>query len=637
MLSRPCERPSETGEVGEVLRGLRSIADLRPHLTAAHYSRRIPRSPTRFPILQGLLPVDRERAPAEMLAGLTLAALAIPEVMGYTDIAGMPVVTGLYTILLPVLVFAVLGSSRHLVVGADSATAAVMAAGLAGLATAKSDQYVALAGLLALMAAAMLIVARIVRLGFLADFLSRTVLIGFLTGVGIQVAMGQVGGMIGVDAPASFTIVGHEFTGSFGKLASTLSDIGEISWTTFGVAAGVLTTILVTKRIAPQIPGALIAVIGAIAASWIWDLASHGVATVGPLPSGLPRFGFPDVGWSDVGPLVGTAGSMFILILAQSAATSRAYASKYDERFDENVDLVGLGAANVATAFSGAFVVNGSPTKTQMIDDAGGKSQLAQVTTAGIVLIVLLFLTEPIQYTPKAVLAAIVFLIGLELVDVKGMRKVLAARPDEFVVAALVATTVVCIGVSQGIIVAVVFSVLAHIRRSYHPATNVMKPMGGEIWSSLPADPDERSQPGLVVYRFAGSLYYANASFFFDEVSAFAASADPPRVICIDATAIPDVDYSGGETIRQLHGELHSRGVVLAFAGAMKPVRKALERYGLIDLLGAERMYATMSDALARYRELTAPGGALHREADQPPDQSPGTGQDGGTAPTADR
>ena len=196
-----------------MLRSLRSIAVLRLHLTHGHYSRRIPRSSIRLPVLQGLLPVDRKRAPAEMLAGLTLAALAIPEVMGYTDIAGMPVVTGLYTILLPVLVFAVLGSSRHLVVGADSATAAVMAAGLAGLATAKSDQYVALAGLLALMAAGMLLVARIVRLGFLADFLSRTVLIGFLTGVGIQVAMGQVGGMIGVDAPASFTIAGHEFTG----------------------------------------------------------------------------------------------------------------------------------------------------------------------------------------------------------------------------------------------------------------------------------------------------------------------------------------------------------------------------------------------------------------------------------------
>jgi SulP family sulfate permease len=178
---------------------------------------------------------------------------------------------------------------------------------------------------------------------------------------------------------------------------------------------------------------------------------------------------------------------------------------------------------------------------------------------------------------------------------------------------------------------------LAHLRRSYHPATNVMKPMGGEIWSSLPADPDERSQPDLVVYRFAGSLYYANANFFFAEVSAFAASADPPRVICIDATAIPDVDYSGGETIRQLHGELESRGVVLAFAGAMKPVRHALERYGLIDVLGADRMYATMSDALARYRELTAPGGALDRAPDPGPGGAPAAGPDSGSAPTPDR
>jgi sulfate permease, SulP family len=558
-----------------------------------------------------------------MLAGLTLAALAIPEVMGYTDIAGMPVVTGLYTILLPVLVFAVLGSSRHLVVGADSATAAVMAAGLAGLATARSSDYVALAGMLALIAGVMLFVARIVRLGFLANFLSRTVLIGFLTGVGIQVAIGQVGGMLGIEGDSTFTIAGHEFSGTFAKLASTLGAIDELSWTTFAVAAGVLVTIVGMKRIAPRLPGALFAVVGAIAISWIWDLASHGVATVGPLQSGLPTFGIPDVAWSEAPELFATAASIFILILAQSAATSRSYASRYDERFDENVDLIGLGGANVAAALSGAFVVNGSPTKTQMVDDAGGRSQVAQLTTGAIVLIVLLFLTEPIQYTPKAVLAAIVFLIGIELVDVAGMRKVLRARRDEFVVAVIVAITVVCVGVTEGIVIAIVMSVIAHMRRSYHPATRIMRPMGGEMWTSLPVDPDARSLPGLVVYRFAGSLYYANANFFLEELSAFATSAEPPRWICIDAAAIPDVDFSGGETIRQLHGELASHGVTLTIAEAMGPVRRSLEQYGLIELLGERALFSTMSDALARYREVIAAEGGTPPPSRTPDADSP--------------
>ncbi|HEX7442442.1 MAG TPA: SulP family inorganic anion transporter, partial [Acidimicrobiales bacterium] len=357
-----------------------------------------PAAKRRFPLLQGLLPFDRARLPVEILAGVTLAALAIPEVMGYTSIAGMPVITGLYTILLPMLAFAIFGSSRHLVVGADSATAAVMAAGLAGLAASGTSQYVALAGLLALMAAAFLLLARLVGLGFLADFLSRTVLVGFLTGVGIQVACGQVGGMLGIPTGKGVTVASHTFDNTIGKLISTLQGIGDISWTTVAVSAGVLITILGMKFITGKVPGALIAVIGSIAISWHWDLAAHGVAILGPVPGGLPKIGLPAVSWSDVMPLMGTAVSIFVLILAQSAATSRAYAAKYNDAFDENVDLVGLGAASVMAGLSGTFVVNGSPTKTQMVDGAGGRSQLAQLTTGAIVLIVLLFLTAPIAY-----------------------------------------------------------------------------------------------------------------------------------------------------------------------------------------------------------------------------------------------
>lgn len=560
-----------------------------------------------LPFFQGLLPLDRSTIPVDMIAGVTLAALAIPEVMGYTSIAGMPVITGLYTILLPVLAFAIFGSSRHLVVGADSATAAVMAAGLAGLAVAQSDQYVALAGLLALMAGAFLILARLAKLGFIADFLSRTVLIGFLTGVGIQVACGQVAGMLGVPAGSGVTIAGHDFDNTFGKLISTLQNLDQISWTTVAVSAGVLATILGLKLITGKIPGALIAVIGAIFISWKWDLAAHGVATLGPLPGGLPSFGLPDVTWSDIPPLVGTATSIFILILAQSAATSRAYAAKYNDHFDENVDLVGLATASVAAGLSGTFVVNGSPTKTQMVDGAGGRSQVSQLTTGVIVLIVLLFLTVPIQYMPKAVLASVVFLIGIELVDALGMRKVLRVRPDEFVVATLVAATVVLVGVEQGIVLAILASIADHMRRSYRPSTGVMlPPTSGEVWHSEPAEPDARSLPGLVVYRFAGSIYYANSNLFFEQASAFAESADPPTWICIDAAAIPDIDYSGGETIRQLEGELDEHGITLVIAEPMEAVSALLDRYGLTELLGADHVFATVDDAVAAFRNQTS-------------------------------
>ncbi len=530
--------------------------------------------------------------------------------MGYATIAGMPVITGLYTILLPMLVFAVFGSSRHLVVGADSATAAVLAAGLAGLAASGSKEYVALAGLVALMAAAFLLIARVVRLGFLADFLSRTVLVGFLTGVGIQVALGQVGGLLGTPEGKGYSFFGWDDTGTIGKLFDTLQNIDQISWTTVAVSASVIVVILGTKFVTKKIPGALIAVIGAMFVSWNWDLASHGVATLGEVPGGLPSFGLPDAGWSEIPALTGTAASIFILILAQSAATSRAYAARYNDPFSENVDLVGLGAANIAAGLSGTFVVNGSPTKTQMVDGAGGRSQLAQVTTGVIVLIVLLFLTAPIQYMPSAVLAAVVFLIGIELVDIAGMRRILKVRPDEFVVATLTAVAVVAVGVEQGIVLAIVLSVLDHMRNSYRPATAVMVPCAGDPpWKSQPLAPGVQTLPGLVVCRFAGSLYYANANHLMEEVSSLIEAADdgdaPLRWLCLDAAVIPDIDYSGAETLRQVHGALADHGIRFVMAEVLTSVRGELERYGLVDLLGEDAFYETISDIVAAYRAIT--------------------------------
>ncbi len=328
------------------------------------------------------------------------------------------------------------------------------------------------------------------------------------------------------------------------------------------VSAGVIATILGLKLITDKIPGALDrrdrVHLHQLELGPRRPRRGHRSA---PCPSGLPSLGLPDVSWSEIPALIGTAVSIFVLILAQSAATSRAYAAKYNDHFDENVDLVGLGAASAAAGISGTFVVNGSPTKTQMVDGAGGRSQLAQLTTGVVVAIVLLFLTVPIEYMPKAVLSSIVFLIGIELVDLAGMRKVLRLRPDEFVVATLVAVTVVVIGVEQGIVLAIVASIIDHLRRSYRPGTSVIQPATQGGWTSVPATPDARTLPGLTVYRFAGSLYYANASLLFEQASAFASSAEPPRWFCLDAAAIPDIDYSGGETIKQLHGELQAHDI----------------------------------------------------------------------------
>ena len=539
-----------------------------------------------------MLPIERSRVPAEVLAGLTLAALGIPAVLGYAKIAGMPLVTGLYTMLLPMAVYAVLGSSRHLVVAADSATAVILAAALTGLAAVGSERYVRLAGLAALLTAGMLLVARLARLSFLANFLSRTVLVGFLTGVGIQVAAGQLPDMLGVTAAGSSTVT---------KFVNTTHALPHVHWADVAVSIAVIVVAVAARLINRRIPGLLIAVIIAIIVSWTWDLAGHGVAVVGPVPRGLPSLGLPALGRHDAAALLGAAVSMFVVILAQSAATSRAYAGKYEEEFSEAADLVGLGAANAAAAFSGTFVVNGSPTKTQIVDSAGGRSQLSQLTAFTVVLIVLVLLTGPLAYLPDAALAAVVFLIAIELIDLLGMRRILALRKHEFAVALLTMAAVVTLGVEYGIVVAIIASIIEHLRHSYRPLNCVLVKSPEGHWQPVPVEPGARTKEGLVAYRFGTSLYYANASRLLEDVVALVGHGGPLRWLVIDCAAIGDVDYTASAVLVKVVEHAHQRDVRLVFCSVLGPVRQQLDRYGISDALGQDAYFDTPGHALGAF------------------------------------
>jgi SulP family sulfate permease len=549
-----------------------------------------------LPILGGILPIDRPRVPLDILAGITLATLAIPEVMGYTKIAGMPVVTGLYTILIPMALYALFGSSRHLVVGADSATAAIMAAGLVGLATTASPEYVAYAGILALLAATLLALARIVRLGFIADFLSRTVLIGFLTGVGIQVATGQISGMLGIPGGGA---------GPVQQLIADVKQLGQTNPYTVAVSIAAVVIVVGCRRINKRIPGALIVVVVAIVVSYLTHLSSYGVALLGMVAGGLPKIGLPagvDVNASVLGHLLPIAFSMFIVILAQSSATSRAYATRYSESFSENTELVGLGLANIGAGLSGTFVVNGSPTKTQMVDSAGGRSQLATLTTSAITLIVLLFLTKPLAYMPEAVLSSVVLLIGVELIDAKGMREILAQRPAEFWVASITALVVILVGVQQGILLAIVLSIFSHTRHGYKPKNAVLAVDSSGKPHMLPVSSHAQVVPGLVIYRFNHSMYYANTERFSQEVLELVDSAQPPLSwFCIDLTAVDDIDFSAAATLRETGKLLKQRGVRLVLAEVEKDIRHELDRSEVTGLIGKDAYFETVSDVQAAY------------------------------------
>jgi high affinity sulfate transporter 1 len=549
-----------------------------------------------------------------MLAGIRLAAVSVPTVLGYAKIAGMPVVTGLYTLLLPMAVFAVLGSSRRLVVAADSATAALLGAALAGLAAAGSAKYVQLAGLAALLAGGLLLLARLARLGFLANFLSRTVLVGFLTGVGIRVAAGQLPDMLGVSATGKNTL---------SRLLDVARALPKVNQTDLVVSAGVIVVVLAARWISHRIPGLMIAVIAAIIVSRAADLAGRGVAVLGPVPRSLPHLGLPAVGLHDAAALIGTAAAMFVVILAQSAATSRAYAAKHDEPFSEEGDLVGLGAANVAAAFSGTFVVNGSPTQTQMVDRAGGRSQLASLTTAAVVLIVLLLLTGALASLPAAALAAVVFLIAAELIDVTGMRRILAVRRHEFAVALLTAAAVVILGVEDGIVLAVVASVIDHLRHSYHPRNSVLVKSPAGHWQPAPVVPGARTEDGLAVYRFGTSLYYANASRLLDDITALAAQGSPLRWIVLDGAAIGDVDYTAAAVLARVIQQLQHRHIRLIVTSLLSPVREQLGRYGINAALGPGAYYDTPGEALEAFQAAGRPGGPSSQGTDRP-DHPPG-------------
>ncbi len=530
----------------------------------------------------------------DALAGATLASLSIPEVLGYTRIAGTPVITGLYTVLLPLVAFAAFGSSRHLVVAADSATAAIFSSSLSEMAAPASEKYMALVGMVALLTAGFLLLARILKLGFLADFLSRTVLVGFLAGVGIQVGMAMLGDMLGIALQSHRTLV---------QVWEIWQGLPRLSIPTLCLSALVAGSILLGDRVAPRLPVSLIAVVGTIVASAAFRFAEWGIAVVGPVPGGLPAIGLPEVSWSEALALLPVAASCFVMIIAQSAATSRVFALRYRERVDEDADILGLSAANAAAAVSGAFVVNGSPTQTAMADRAGARSQLAQLVFAGIVLLVLLALTGPLQYLPRCVLAAIVFTIALRMIDATGLRDIRRESSGEFYLAVGTTAVVVTIGVEEGILLAIVLSLLRHVRHSYRPHTMVLAPDAAGRWVPVPATPGVQTESGLIVYRFGADLFYANDRRFVDDVRTLVEHAPTPvRWFIVDAGAITDLDYSAARSIRELLDDPALQKVSMIFARVSPYLRSDMDRHGITAAIGEPRIFTTLHEAIAAVR-----------------------------------
>lgn len=539
----------------------------------------------------------------DLVAGATLSAVAIPETMGYTSIAQTPIVTGLYTIIFPAIVFALLGASRLLVVGADSATAAILAAGLGGAAiagvTPNSPEWLAYTSVIALICGVLLILARVFRLGFLGDFLSASVLIGFLTGVGVQVFSGQLPSMLGIPKGPGTWLEQQWYL---------IAHLDQIRWPTTAYAAATLIIIVGFKRFAPKVPGAIVAVVLLIIVSVATDAPAHDVAVVGAVQGGFPPIGLPQgISMSNLATCAGIAFSCFILIIAQSAATSRSFAMKHGQNVDVNRDIVGLAGANLAAGLSGTFVVNGSPTKTQILDEQKGHTQLANLTMSGIVLLVVLFFTAALTDMPKSVLGAIVFLIGIDLIDVLGLRRIARRRRSEFVIALVTAVVVCGIGVEQGIILAVIVSILEVIRRHYKPKDYVVSVSKTGEESFGPASPGTQSDSGLIIFRFDSDLFYANANRFVEDVETLVDRApDQVRWFILDAGAVDDIDYSAGISLGGLLNYLEARHVTFALVGADASLVDTLRAYDLLDRIGTGHLHDSLSEALDAFHNDAA-------------------------------
>jgi SulP family sulfate permease len=501
----------------------------------------------------------REYLKSDAVAALVVTAIAIPESLGYAIVVGLPVQTGLYCALIAPIVFALLASTRRLVIGADSATAALVAAGASTVAVAGSAEYGPAVALLTLMSGILLVVMGVARFGFLADLISKPVLIGFISGVGVQLILTKLPDMFGIHTQGSV----------IGKLTQLMTGLPSLHIPTLALGVGVIAVILLANRY--KLPGTLLGLLVATVLSGVMGLERYGIEMVGVVPSGLPHLVLPTLSVDAMGSMVVAAASIAIVILAQSTATARSYAAKHQEPVDDNRDLIALGGANIASALTGGFAVNGSPPRTAAAESSGGQTQMVNVIMALIVTVVLLCATGLFTVVPHVALSAIILMIGVHLVKMSELKTIWHMHRIEFAIALVSLVCVAILGVRQGVIVAVVISLVERLRREYRPSDAVLLRDGDlNPWIEERLDSSHKysSRPkGLLIYSFDGAVFFENASYFHQRVMAqVGAAKDPIQRVVIDAGSITDLDYTGADAIKRLYEELSNDDILLVFA-----------------------------------------------------------------------
>ncbi len=551
------------------------------------------------------------------MAGLVLTAILVPQGMAYAELAGLPAITGLYTSVLCLVGYAALGPSRILVLGPDSSLGPMIAATILPLAGANGSpaRAVALASMLAILVGAMMILAGVAKLGFVADLLSKPTQLGYMTGLALTILVGQLPKLFGFSIHSD-TLIG-DITGFVNGVRSGQTVTAAVLIGLFG-----LLIILVFQRWLPKVPGVLVAVVLSIGAAVLFDLGKHGVSLVGTLPQGLPPFTVPSVTASDFGLLVAGALGISLVALTDTISTASAFAARSGDEVRANQEMIGIGTSNVAAGFFQGFPVSTSGSRTAVADQSGAKSQVTGLVGAGVIVLMLVVVPGLFRNLPQPTLAAVVMAAALSLADLAGMKRLWEVRRTEFALSIAAFLGVAVLGVLPGIAIAVGLSILNVFRRSWWPySTSLGRVEGVPGYHDVRSYPDAELIEGLVVFRFDAPLFFANARAFRQQVRELAASEPCPRWIVVAAEPITDIDTTAADMLEDLDQTLNGQGISLVFAELKDPVRTKIERYELTRTIDRTHFFPTIETAIAAFGrlpqiEVEKPPGVMKDRAD---------------------
>lgn len=546
------------------------------------------------PGLDQLLGYQREWWRADLQAGLSVAAVALPISIAYAQLAGFSPIIGLYSTVLPMIAYALFGSSRQLIVGPDAATCAMLGATLMPLATPGSEEYQAYAMSLTLITGVLCIVASRFRLGFLADFLSRPILIGLLNGVAITILVGQSGKVLGIALRGSDTI---------SQVLSLIAQLPRLHWPTALLSAGTFVLFFAIKAVWPRGPAALMALVGAVVATWTLKLTANGVAVVGALPAGLPPWVAPSLPHELFGTLFPAAGALVLITFSSGMLTARSFASKNGYRVDGNQEFFALGISHLASAACQGFAVSGSSSRTAVNDAVGGKSPLVSIIAALAILLVMTLFNGVLAMLPIAALSAILMAAALSLIDLGGLRELKQFSRREHLIALATVAGVVLFGVMSGILLAVAMALLNFLSQVARPAEQQFGQIDGEGgFYELAHYPEAQAIPGLLIYRFESPLTFFNADYFRRRIEELAAEQHP-RWVVIDAISMTKNDITGFHAIDELRRALDKQGIQLVIAGRTAQLIKRMTSAGMPPERTGILYFPSRQATLAAYRQ----------------------------------